>query len=115
MTIKRTIDGVVHEIKLTEIEMHDAFREQQRAYDAEDIKNWLDFAMENYLRDNPGVAEEEIMAMMPEFVKVFRESLDNDDYFNLAGYATDSVMKRRGMSVNGHVEEDDDWEDCYED
>lgn len=42
MTIKRIINGIIVEIKLTEHEMWDAYREQEHEFDMEDVRHWLE-------------------------------------------------------------------------
>ena len=42
MTIKRIINGKPVEIKLTQSEMWDAYREQEHEFDMEDVRHWLE-------------------------------------------------------------------------
>ena len=42
MTIKRIINGKPVEIKLTQSEMWDAYREQEHKFDMEDVRHWLE-------------------------------------------------------------------------
>lgn len=42
MKIKRIINGKPVEIKLTQSEMWDAYREQEHEFDMEDVRHWLE-------------------------------------------------------------------------
>lgn len=71
MIIKRVINGKPVEIKLTEHEMWDAYREQEHEFDMEDVRHWLE-------EDEQELTDEQI----EDAACWAREWLDDNDHIS---------------------------------
>ena len=88
MTIKREINGVMHEIQLTKNELYNAFCEQQHKFDEQDVLEFL----EVFLEDNKEYTREQVMRRLPDIVWRYRKGIDWLDWWDCARCAFNDSM-----------------------
>lgn len=84
------------EIKLTERELYDAFREAQKLYDMDDVEQNFSYSdmVDMYGEKMNGIAGDEWRKAMPEVAEVYRDYLEGSDewYYRLRD-AAEYVLK----------------------
>lgn len=90
MKITREINGTPYTFELTDVEMRQAYFEQEDNYDLEDVKRYI----EEYVEDNDGITAEQIEPLIPRIVRAYRRARNNsDDWQNNLEYAFSDTIR----------------------
>lgn len=79
MTITREINGVTHEIELTDGEVFDAYLEKEFEFDKSDIENVLYGMSDDELIEEYGADRAKIESLMDEIATEKRRNMDKYD------------------------------------
>lgn len=90
MVVKRKIDGAVHEFKLTESELYNAYREQEHIYDLDGVVGFFDCFEDGDLLDFCNMTRKQVEAKYEDIAYEMRRNIDK--YNMLEEYALDEAV-----------------------
>lgn len=93
MTITREIGGKPVSIELTDEELLEAYWEQQKLGDLEDVENYLDANGDWFMQENKGLTLERLESLIPAIAKTYRCRLDSCDYYDYWDIIYDSIKE----------------------
>ena len=100
MKIERTINGINFKFELLPDELTEAYFEQQKKFDIENIIEYAESMSPTELEDTYGCTYQEYLSQKEDIADVLRENLDMGASFQAAiDYAIDIVMKNNVLAM----------------
>ncbi len=93
MTITREIGGKPVSIELTDNELLEAYWEQQRLGDLEDVENYLDANGDWFMQETEGLTLERLESLIPAIADTYRRRTDSCDYCDYWEIIYDSIKE----------------------
>lgn len=100
MKIERTINGTKFNIELLPDELVEAYYEQQRKFDIENIIEFVESMGPNDIEEDYGITYSEFLSLKNDIADLLRENLDMGASFSVAiDNAIDRVVKHEKAMV----------------
>lgn len=91
MTIKREINGVVYEFKLTDMELYSAYVEQEHIYDKDGVVSFFDAFEDEDIMDSYGMTRKDVESVFDDIAYEMRRNINKYDM--LWEYALDEAIR----------------------